>query len=85
MVPTALSISCHSSNAASFLPRFRDRRPTYFVREMNILRGGMGLTWPNEVDFSADGLRHDAFPDEQIGEYDASPPTNVRHSPPQPA
>jgi hypothetical protein len=59
--------------------------PTYFVREMNILRGGMGLTWPNEVDFSADGLRHDAFPDEQIGEYDASPPTNVRHSPPQPA
>jgi len=45
--------------------------PTYFVSEMNILRGGIGLTWPNEVDFSADGLRHDAFPDEQIGAYDA--------------
>jgi hypothetical protein len=27
------------------------------------------LTWPNEVDFSADGLRHDAFPKEQSGEY----------------
>jgi hypothetical protein len=30
----------------------------------SILRGGIGLTWPNEVDFSADGLPHDAFPDE---------------------
>ena len=42
----------------------------YFVREMSILRGGIGLTWPNEVDFSADGLRHEAFPYEQIGECD---------------
>jgi hypothetical protein len=39
--------------------------PDYFVREMRILRGGIGLTWPNEVDFSADGLRYDAFPEEQ--------------------
>jgi hypothetical protein len=44
--------------------------PAYFVREMSILRGGIGLTWPNEVDFSADGLRHDAFPDETLGEDD---------------
>jgi len=44
--------------------------PDYFVREMRILRGGIGLTWPNEVDFSADGLRQDALPREQPGEYD---------------
>ena len=44
--------------------------PDYFVRRMSILRGGIGLTWPNEVEFSADGSRHDAFPDESIGEYD---------------
>jgi Protein of unknown function (DUF2442) len=36
--------------------------PVYFVREMRVLCGGIGLTWPNEVDFSSDGLRHDAFP-----------------------
>jgi hypothetical protein len=42
--------------------------PGYFVREMSILRGGIGLTWPNELDFSADGLRQDAFPDEPVGE-----------------
>ena len=35
---------------------------------MRILPGGIGLTWPNEVDFSADGLRHDAFPHEDTGE-----------------
>ena len=35
--------------------------PDYFVREMRLLRDGIGLSWPNEVDFSADGLRHDAF------------------------
>jgi Protein of unknown function (DUF2442) len=45
--------------------------PDYFVREMRILPGGIGLTWPNEVDFSADGLRQDAFPDEDAGGRDA--------------
>lgn len=38
--------------------------PDYFVRKMQVLRGGIGITWPNEVDFSADGLRRDAFPGE---------------------
>lgn len=52
--------------------------PDFFVREMRVMRGGLGLTWPDELDFSADGLRHDAFPDEQIGEYDEDP---VRHEP----
>jgi hypothetical protein len=49
--------------------------PQYFVQEMRILRGEIGLTWPDEVDFSVDGLRHDAFPDALTGEYDeaASP------------
>ena len=46
------------------------KEPDYFVREMSILRGGIDLTWPNEVDFSADGLWHDAFPHEQTGEDD---------------
>jgi len=49
------------------------QEPAYFVGKMAILRGGIGLTWPNEVDFSADGLRHDAFPDEETGEYVAKP------------
>jgi len=44
------------------------QEPDYFIREMSILPGGIGLTWPNEVDFSADGLRHDAFPEEQVRE-----------------
>jgi len=46
------------------------RDPEFFVREMRVLRGGVGLTWPKEVDFSADGLRHDAFPNEESGEFD---------------
>ena len=40
------------------------RDPAWFVREMRVMRGGIGLTWPGEVDFSADGLRRDAFPQE---------------------
>ena len=34
--------------------------PDYFVREMRVLRDGVGVTWPNGADFSADGLRQDA-------------------------
>ena len=59
--------------------------PAYFVREMRIMRGGLGLTWPNEVDFSADGLRHDAFPNEEAGEYDESDTASTGMGPaPQP-
>jgi hypothetical protein len=43
------------------------RAPDYFVRKMAILPRGIGLTWPNEVDFSADGLRRDAFPAGEAG------------------
>jgi hypothetical protein len=45
--------------------------PDYFVREMTILEGGIGLTWPSEVDFSADGLRYDAFPADEANEFNA--------------
>ena len=43
--------------------------PTWFVREMRVLPDGIGLAWPNELDFSADGLRQDAFPQEETGEF----------------
>jgi hypothetical protein len=38
------------------------RDPDYFVAHMILLSGGRGLTWPEEIDYSADGLRHAAFP-----------------------
>ena len=38
------------------------RDPDYFVANMTMLAGGRGLTWPEEIDYSADGLRRDAFP-----------------------
>jgi hypothetical protein len=34
----------------------------YFVANMILLPDGTGLTWPEEIDYSADGLRHAAFP-----------------------
>lgn len=62
--------------------------PAYFVKEMRVLSGGIGLTWPNEVDFSADGLRQDAFPAEATGEAEepATATESERHpSPGHPA
>ena len=38
------------------------RDPDYFVSTMIMLPGGAGLTWPEEIDYSADGLRQAAFP-----------------------
>jgi len=34
----------------------------YFVSTMIRLPNGAGLTWPEEIDYSADFLRHVAFP-----------------------
>lgn len=34
----------------------------YFVTTMIVLAGGAGLTWPEEIDYSADFLRQVAFP-----------------------
>jgi hypothetical protein len=61
------------------------KEPSYFVDRMTILRGGIGLAWPNEVDFSADGLRHDAFPDEEAGEYDQPAGASASRFPVHPA
>jgi len=38
------------------------RDPDYFVATMIILPGGAGLTWPEEINYSSDLLRQDAFP-----------------------
>jgi hypothetical protein len=34
----------------------------YFVSTMIVLANGAGLTWPEEIDYSADFLRKAAFP-----------------------
>jgi hypothetical protein len=34
----------------------------YFAATMVVLPGGAGLTWPEEIDYSADFLRQVAFP-----------------------
>jgi hypothetical protein len=34
----------------------------YFVSTMVVLPAGAGLTWPEEIDYSADWLRRVAFP-----------------------
>jgi hypothetical protein len=33
----------------------------YFVATMIVLPNGAGLTWPEEIDYSADGLRQAVF------------------------
>ena len=38
------------------------RDSDYFVTTMIALPEGAGLTWPEEIDYSADFLRHIAFP-----------------------
>ncbi|HBK05363.1 MAG TPA: hypothetical protein DDZ81_05805 [Acetobacteraceae bacterium] len=35
----------------------------YFAATMVVLPGGAGVTWPEEIDYSADFLRLVAFPD----------------------
>jgi hypothetical protein len=48
------------------------RDAAYFVGNMRVAEDRLGLEWPNRVDFSADGLRFRAFPDEAAAEFDAS-------------
>jgi len=48
---------------------------TYFVERMQIAADRLGLEWPNRVDFSADGLRFRAFPEEGEAEFEATEPT----------
>ncbi len=42
---------------------------TWFVENMRVAPDHLGLEWPNRVDFSADGLRFRAFPDEAAAEF----------------
>jgi hypothetical protein len=44
----------------------------YFVDKMRIAADRLGLAWPNRVDFSADGLRFRAFPEEADAEFGPS-------------
>lgn len=43
--------------------------PDYFTRHMRVADDRLGLEWPDQVDFSADGLRFMAFPDEAEEEF----------------
>ena len=44
----------------------------WFVEKMQIATDRLGLEWPNRVEFSADGLRFRAFPEEADAEFSAS-------------
>ena len=46
--------------------------PDYFKQHMRIAEDRMGIEWPNRVDFSADGLRFMAFPEEAAEEFNSS-------------
>jgi hypothetical protein len=43
------------------------REGDYFAATMVVLSGGAGLTWPEEIDYSADFLRQVAFPNGLAG------------------
>jgi len=47
--------------------------PGYFVERMRLAADRLGIEWPNGVDFSADGLRFMAFPEEAVEEFDEPP------------
>ena len=59
----------------------------YFVGRMRIASDRLGLEWPNRVDFSADGLRFRAFPEEAEAEFSVSEaksepvPATIHHTP----
>lgn len=62
------------------------RQPGFFVEHMRIADDRLGLEWPNRVDFSADGLRFRAFPEEadaEFGSASSSPPSSSdsQHAP----
>lgn len=46
--------------------------PAFFVGKMRIADDRLGLEWPSRVDFSADGLRFMAFPEEEEQEFGTS-------------
>src|SRR5438045_4173998 len=46
--------------------------PDYFIHQMRVAEDRLGLEWPDRIDFSADGLRFMAFPDEAAEEFNTS-------------
>jgi hypothetical protein len=44
----------------------------YFAANMRIADDRLGIEWPNRVDFSADGLRFRAFPEEEKVEFEGA-------------
>ena len=74
---------CYVAKGPVFAPL---REAAYFMRNMRVAEDRLGIEWPNRVDFSADGLRFRAFPDEAEAELTASqtiasnhPPAATRH------
>jgi hypothetical protein len=65
----AITWSDGAEGVVDFLPLFDRggwfsplRDADYFVANMILLPGGAGLTWPEEIDYGADFLRHEALP-----------------------
>jgi hypothetical protein len=65
----AITWSDGVSGAVDFLPIIDRggwftplREGDYFATTMIVLPGGAGVTWPEEIDYSADFLRKVAFP-----------------------
>lgn len=46
--------------------------PDYFTQHMRVAEDRLGLEWPDRVDFSADGLRFMAFPEEAVEEFNTA-------------
>jgi hypothetical protein len=40
------------------------RRPDFFMRNARIVNAGTAIAWSKMLEFSADGLRYEAFPEE---------------------
>lgn len=47
------------------------RDPAFFVERLAVAPDKLGLEWPGGLDFSADGLRFRAFPNESAAEFAA--------------
>lgn len=44
----------------------------YFAANMHVADDRLGIEWPNRVDFSADGLRFRAFPEDEKVEFEGA-------------
>ena len=70
-VTAVVDMSPAFANGTVFTPM---RDAAYFVEKMRIAADRLGLEWPNRVDFSADGLRFRAFPEEAEAEFSGCEP-----------